>query len=212
MGAPAEALRRDHVATFRALACELRHRFLADDRPTSIIAVDGFSGSGKSYFAQRLAHELGAGVINTDDFVQGWHGLGASLDLLEEWVLGPLSRGEGARWLRYDWDLMRTTEWVEVPPPSVLVVEGCGVGAQRLSDYYSYLVWVEADESTRRGRLPQRFDWEMYRPFVEIWAEQERELRVGDDVADRAHLNIDNGDRVERFDARTSFLQRVSGL
>jgi uridine kinase len=176
-----------------------------------MIAVDGFSGSGKSYFARRLALELGAGLVNTDDFVQGWNGLGASIDLLEEWILRPIRRGESAQWLRYDWDLMRTTEWVAVPPTSVLVVEGCGVGAQTLSGYYSYLVWVEADESLRRERLPERVDWEMYRPFVEIWAEQERALRVGDDVAGRADLIVESGEPVERLDTTTSFFQRVSG-
>jgi cytidylate kinase len=204
---------RSVVATsFRALACELRHRFLAEEETTSIIAVDGFSGSGKSYFARRLAFELGVTVINTDDFVPGWNGLGESIDLLEEWILEPLSRGESARWHRYDWDLMRTTEWVDVAPSPALVVEGCGVGAKRLSHYYSYLVWVEADESLRLGRLPQRFDWEMYQPFVDVWAEQERKLRTGDDVAARADLVIENREELERSGEDPSFLQRVSGL
>jgi cytidylate kinase len=212
MGALPETDRQVVATSFRALACELRHRFLAEETSTSIIAVDGFSGSGKSYFARRLALELGAAVINTDDFVPGWNGLGKSIELLEEWILEPLSRGESARWHRFDWDLMTTTEWVDVTPPSALVVEGCGVGAKRLSDYYSYLIWVEADESLRLDRLPSRFDWEMYEPFVDVWAEQERNLRLGDDVAGRADLVIENRDELERSTEETSFLQRVSGL
>jgi uridine kinase len=203
--------REDVVSTtFRALACELRHRFLNESQATSIIAVDGFSGSGKSYFARRLAEELDAGMVNTDDFVPGWEGLVASIDLLEEWILQPLRHGQSATWQRYDWDLMHTTEWVDLAPTSVLIVEGCGVGCQRLAPHYSYVVWVNADESLRLDRLPQRLDWEMYRPFVEIWAEQERELRAGDDVAARADLVVENGERPGNFDARRSFLQRVS--
>jgi hypothetical protein len=212
MGLIPEGDRQVVATSFRALACGLRHQFLADERAVSIIAVDGFSGSGKSYFARRLALELGATVVNTDDFVPGWDGLGESIDLLEEWILAPLSSGVSARWHRYDWDLMRTTEWVDVPLSSALVVEGCGVGAQRLSEYYSYLVWVEADESLRLDRLPLRFDWEMYQPFVDVWAEQERKLRDGDDVAGRADLVIENREGLERSHEETSFLQRVSGL
>jgi uridine kinase len=212
MGELSETDRQVVATSFRALACQLRHRFLAEEKATSIIAVDGFSGSGKSYFARRLALELGATVINTDDFVPGWDGLGESIDLLEEWILEPVSRGKSARWHRYDWDLMRTTDWVDVTPSSALVVEGCGVGAQRLSDYYSYLVWVEADESLRLTRLPSRFDWEMYQPFVDVWAEQERNLRVGDDVASRADLVIESREELERSHEEASFLQRVSGL
>jgi hypothetical protein len=214
MTAPSEADCLEEIVptTFRALACELRHRFLAEKKMTSIVAVDGFSGSGKSYFARRLADELDANLINTDDFVPGWDGLAASIDLLERWILSPLSRGEAARWQRYDWEAMQTSEWVDVPTTPVLIVEGCGVGARGLSNYYSYVVWVNADESLRLDRLPQRFDWEMYRPFVEIWAEQEKELRAGDDVAGRADLVVENGERPEWFDARTSFLQKVSTL
>jgi uridine kinase len=196
--------------SFRALACEIRHRFLAENGATSIIAVDGFSGSGKSYFALCLAQELDAVIINTDDFVPGWDGLGASIDLLEKWILKPLSHGEPARWQRFDWEVMHTTEWVDIETSSVLIVEGCGVGCKKLSDYYSYLVWVNADESLRLDRLPQRFDWEMYRPFVEVWAEQERAIRAGDDVAGRADLVVENGERPEQFDARTTFLHRAS--
>jgi hypothetical protein len=72
------------------------------------------------------------------------------------------------------------------------------------------LVWVNADESLRLDRLPHRIDWEMYRPFVEVWAEQEREIRAGDDVAGRADLVVENGERPEQFDARTTFLHRAS--
>jgi uridine kinase len=197
------------VSTFRSLACELRHRFLTEHGACGVIAVDGFSGSGKSSFAQRLALELDASVINTDDFVPGWDGLKASIDLLEEWILAPVSRGEAARWRRFDWELSRTTEWVDVAPSSILIVEGCGVACEQVSKYYSYVVWVNAAESLRLDRLPQRFDWEMYRPFVEIWAQQERELRAGDDVATRADLIVENGDASLVFDARESFLQRT---
>jgi cytidylate kinase len=196
--------------TYRALACEIRHRFLAENKATSIIAVDGHSGSGTSYFARRLAVELGAALVNTDDFVPGWDGLEASIDLLEEWILKPLSRAESARWQRFDWDLMRTAEWVDVESSSVLIVEGSGVGYKKLAEYYSYLVWVNADDSLRLNHLPQRFDGEMYRPFVEAWARQERALRIGDDVAARADLVVENGQGAERLDGRATFLQRAS--
>jgi hypothetical protein len=52
----------------------------------------------------------------------------------------------------------------------------------------------------------------MYQPFVDVWAEQERKLRDGDDVAGRADLVIENREGLERSHEETSFLQRVSGL
>jgi hypothetical protein len=50
----------------------------------------------------------------------------------------------------------------------------------------------------------------MYLPFVEAWARQERALRIGDDVAARADLVVENGQGAERLDGRATFLQRAS--
>src|SRR6202042_2836673 len=42
---------------------------------TRLIAVDGRSGSGKTWFAGRLARPLDAPVIHLDDLYPGWDGL-----------------------------------------------------------------------------------------------------------------------------------------
>ncbi|MGD0055647.1 MAG: hypothetical protein ABSC34_09470 [Acidimicrobiales bacterium] len=197
------------VTTYRALACQLRHRFLSDPHVCPIIGVDGLSGSGKSHFAQILARHLGGTVINTDDLVPGWDGLRASIDLLEQWILAPVSQGRAASWQRFDWELMRAAEWNEIAPTPVLIVDGCGVGHRQLSPFLSYLVWVNAPESLRDDRLRSRSDWEMYQPFVKSWAEQERILRAGDDVASRANLVVEAGERHKGVDRRRAFIHRV---
>lgn len=205
----ADCLESVGVTTYRALACQLRHRFLSDPHQCPIIGVDGFSGSGKSHFAQILARHLGGAVINTDDLVPGWDGLRASIDLLEQWILSPISRGQPASWRRFDWELMRAAEWNEIAPTPVLVVDGCGVGHRKLSGYLSYLVWVNAPEPLRYDRLRGRSDWEMYEPFVKRWAEQEKLLRAGDDVASRANLVVEAGERHKGVDRRRAFIHRV---
>jgi cytidylate kinase len=197
------------VTTYRELACHLRHQFRSDFHRCPIIGVDGFSGSGKSDFAQALALELGATVINTDDLVPGWDGLRASIDLLEEWVLVPISEGHPASWQRFDWQLMRPAEWHDVVPSSVVIVEGCGVGHKKLSGFLSYLVWMNAPEVERRQRIRGRFDWDMYQPYVEVWADQERELRADDDVEARADLVVGTGDVRADVDPKSAFVQRI---
>jgi uridine kinase len=187
----------------------LRHQFRSDFHRCPIIGVDGFSGSGKSDFAHALALELGATVINTDDLVPGWDGLRASIDLLEEWVLVPISEGHPASWQRFDWELMRPAEWHDVVPSSVVIVEGCGVGHKKLSRFLSYLVWMNAPEVERRQRIRGRFDWEMYQPYVEVWADQERELRAGDDVAARADLVVETGTVLDDVEPKSAFVQRI---
>jgi uridine kinase len=197
------------VTTFRELACHLRHQFRSDFHTCPIIGIDGFSGSGKSDFAASLALELGATVINTDDLVPGWDGLRASIDLLEEWVLLPISLGQKASWQRFDWQLMRPAEWHEVAPSSVVIVEGCGVGHKKLSDFLSYLVWMNAPVAQRRERVRGRFDWEMYQPYVDMWAEQERALRFEDDVAARADLVVESAVVRDDVDPKSAFVRRI---
>lgn len=201
------------VATYRGLAEDIVRAPLRDGLRCRVVAIDGFSGSGKSSFARRLARELDALVVSTDDLLPGWDGLEQSLELLAEWILEPLTRGEVASWCRFDWDEMRYVEWVRIAHTPCLVVEGCGVGHQRLMKYVSELVWVSAPESVRRERLPLRSDWEMYRPFVAMWAEQERLLRENDDPMTRADVVVDSGGEEsgtysETIDLETEFLAR----
>src|ERR1700683_821452 len=88
--------------TFGQLAGGIRAR-CAERGRSRIVGVDGMSGAGKTGFAQRLAAELGAPCLCTDDFVPGWDGLEESVRLLVNWVLRPLAEGRPARWQRYDW-------------------------------------------------------------------------------------------------------------
>src|SRR4051812_7477988 len=71
--------------------------------PVRLVAVDGFAGSGKTTFADRLARELTAGVLHTDDFLAGWTDLAGFWPRLEAGVLEPLRHGRPGRYRRYDW-------------------------------------------------------------------------------------------------------------
>jgi cytidylate kinase len=196
--------RRRLVMSFKTLAATLAASPPPSHLATRVIAVDGYSGAGKSLFATRLATEMGAEYINTDDLVPGWTGLGDSVALLAEWVLEPITAGEAARWHRYDWELLRYTEWVDLAPCDTLVVDGCGAGHRSLAPNLSWLVWVTAPAELRARRLPLRSDWEMYEPHVATWAAQERLLRASDDVAARADLVVDSG-RTEAPSCPVSF-------
>lgn len=178
--------------TYRALADRLARLKPTAPAGCIVIGIDGWSGAGKSFFADNLCRELDVPLIHTDDVMPGWDGLARTVDLLERWILGPLAAGRQAVWRRYDWDLLRAAEWHEVPPEGVLIIEGCGIGHRRLARYLSYLVWVSAPPHVRHQRLPGRDDWDMYRPFVHMFAAQEDALRAGDDPERRADLVVQN--------------------
>ncbi|MFE4694214.1 uridine kinase [Streptomyces sp. NPDC056749] len=123
--------------------------------PVRLVAVDGHAGSGKSTFAGRLATALGdAPVLRLDDLATheelfGWTGR------LRAQVLDPLSRGEPARYLPYDWTARRFGPPRTLDPAAVLLVEGVGAGRSAVRPFLAALLWIEGDSvaSWERGRL-----------------------------------------------------------
>jgi hypothetical protein len=183
--------RQDLVVTsFRALACELRHRFLATSGAPAIIAVDGDPGPERRHFAQRLARELRATVINADDVAPREEPVD-SLDYLEELILERLSRGQSGRWHHGDSEPEESDEWIKIPPPSILVIQGSGVGQEKLLGYYSFVVWVND---------------------VKLSSHPLRELPQGKRLVDRADLVIEGGGIPRGHTERSSFLQRAASL
>jgi hypothetical protein len=161
-----------------------------------VIAVDGWSGSGKTWLGDRLAAALDAPCVHLDDWVPGWHGLRRSVELLVDWVLLPVATGGEAGWRCWDWDLDAFGPWQSLAPPpgGVIVVEGCGAGSPLARPWLSELVWLAADTDERSRRLRARPDWALYQPWAAIWADQERALRAGDDPAEAAGVVVEIGD------------------
>lgn len=124
--------------------------------PVRLIGVDGYAGSGKSTFAARLAAALGgAPVLHLDDL--------ASHDALFGWterlaaqVTGPLSRGETARFARYDWQRRDFTRTGELPPARAVLVEGVGAGRRALRPRLACLLWMDLPRAVAHGRGMRR--------------------------------------------------------
>lgn len=140
---------------------------------TTVVAVDGPSGSGKSALADALAEALGgAPVVRLDDVYPGWDGLDETPPRIVAEVLSPLSLGQPAGYRRYDWTAGRYRAATAVPAAPVLVLDGCGSGARVCAPFLSLLVWLDAAPEVRRRRALAR-DGETYRPHWERWASQE---------------------------------------
>ncbi|MEU0301671.1 hypothetical protein ABZ252_19735 [Streptomyces sp. NPDC006175] len=123
--------------------------------PVRLIAVDGHAGSGKSTFADRLAAALGgAPVLRLDDLATHEE-LFAWTDRLRAQVLGPLSRGEPARYAPYDWTARRFGPPRTLDPAPVVLIEGVGAGRTAVRPFLAGLLWIEGESaaSWEQGRL-----------------------------------------------------------
>ncbi|MFS0696834.1 uridine kinase [Streptomyces nitrosporeus] len=141
--------------------------------PVRLVAVDGHAGSGKTTFAARLSAALGgAPVLHLDDLAT--HGeLFAWTDRLRDQVLGPLSRGEPARYAPYDWTARRFGPVRALDPAPVVLVEGVGAGRAAVRPFLAGLLWLELDpeRSWERGR---RRDGPALSGFWDGWTVAER--------------------------------------
>jgi uridine kinase len=175
---------------------------------TRLVCVDGPAGSGKTTLAEALRTHLedptpgtpgaagAAGeapdvaLVHMDDVYRGWD---TDFDevhrRLQDQVFGPLGRGEPARYQRYDWHAGRFADWVQVPVPRVLLLEGVASGAARLDPVRSLLVWIEADRDERLRRGVER-DGDALLPQWLAWMEHEAAEHARQRTRERADVRL----------------------
>jgi uridine kinase len=166
---------------------EIAHVIHASAKRPFLIGIDGQSGAGKSYLADRLHERLPhIVIIRNDDFYQPMEeAVGAILNpeqgyeqyfdwrRLEQQVLIPLSIGQSAQYRRYDWLKGEVTEAIEtVDATSIVVVEGVYVTRPELRKYFDLRIWVETDAQQRWQRQVAR--GENSQEWIERWAAAER--------------------------------------
>ncbi len=179
------------VAAIAALARERGPRC----GTTTVVAVDGPAGSGKTTLAGALVAATGAQLVHMDDLYLGWSGLAASADRLREEILAPLWLGRVVRYRRYDWHAEALAETHEVTPGGTLVVEGVGCVRAGTRGFFSVIVWVEADDDMRLARGLAR-DGSTAEAHWRDWMRQEREVFARAGTRDLAQLRVDAWGRI----------------
>nr|WP_296064778.1 hypothetical protein [uncultured Actinoplanes sp.] len=159
-----------------------------------LVAVDGPSGSGKTVFALRLAKELDAPVVHTDDLLDGWDDQFTFWERLERLVLGPLRRGETATYRRYRWDVGEFGgDPVTVEPAPVVLLEGVSAARRAIRPELSLAVYVSAPRELRFARAVERDgdDSIAFRAYLERWRAAEDRHFAEDGTAAAADLIVD---------------------
>lgn len=174
---------------------------LATSRPATLggsgllVCIDGPSGAGKSTLAEAVADAatIETRVVHLDDMYEGWDGLPRVPDQLEQ-LLSPLDRDAAGSYTRHDWHTGTAGEDVTVAPVPLLVLEGVGSGAARITPLTTVLVWVDAPTELRRRRGLER-DGESFGPHWEAWAEAEEHHFERQGTRRRADVLVDGTGR-----------------
>lgn len=157
---------------------------------TTVVAVEGPAGSGKTTLAGLVATGLDARTVHMDDLYEGWSGMLAGGERLRDQVLRPIALGRPGRYQRYDWAAGRFAEWHDVPVGGHLVVEGVGSVRPSTLAYLSVVVWVEADEEVRMARGLARDGVELEGRWRE-WMVTERRMYAAERTREHADVRVD---------------------
>lgn len=162
-------------------------RLMAGRTSPIIAALDGRSGSGKSTLASLIAAELDAVVIQGDDFYAA-HISDAEWDSrtpaekaadaidwrrLRAEALEPLRAEKPARWRAFDFEAggrpdetyALRSDFVELEPAPVVVLDGAYSTRPELADLIDVSVLVDVPVDVRHARLAAREE----RDFIAAW-------------------------------------------
>gem|GEM_PF-647836 len=157
---------------------------------TLVVAVDGYSGSGKTWLSTRLAAALRAELLHVDAFVPGWHALDEGVRTVGRDLVGPWAAGRAARPRPYDWDTATPGPRLTLAPPSLAVLEGCGIASLDPAAGLAARLWVHAAPHLRTRRLDGREDRDAYLPHRATWARQEADLARRHRTPHRCDLRV----------------------
>ncbi|MET1037783.1 MAG: 4-amino-4-deoxy-L-arabinose transferase [Aeromicrobium sp.] len=155
---------------------------------TTVVAVDGPSGAGKTSFADGLAAATGADVLHLEDVYPGWGGLAATPPIIARMLDTIAVDGIGTA-RRWDWQRGAPGPLLRVPPTRLLILDGVGSGAAAIRPHLSLLIWVDAPAAVRKERALAR-DGGTYAPYWDMWAEQEAQHFTADRTRHHADLVV----------------------
>ena len=148
-----------------AIVAEIRRRTVGRNTPI-LVALDGASGCGKSTLAQLIVTELGAALVNGDDFYApnpwdaAWDARGAEARAADaiDWrrlraeALTPLLAGRPAKWYA-----ALQSVFIAREPSAVVVMEGVYCSRPELADLIDLTVLVDAPVALQHERLEARW-------------------------------------------------------
>lgn len=139
-----------------------------------VVAIDGHGGSGKSTLAAKLAEELGAEVVHTDDFASPENPKNWWPDLIDK-VLDPIKNGKTSlSYERSSWAPDHHPEPVKNQPVTpIVILEGVSSARKEFRPYLTYSVWVETPKELCIERGIERNGEAMREQWEEWWNSEE---------------------------------------
>jgi uridine kinase len=162
---------------------------------TKTISIDGPAGSGKTTLARRICESFSKGTVVTihmDDLYNGWEdALTIQLSrTLTQQILTPISQGKSFSYRKYDWLKGGFGNFISVPLPSLLILEGVGSGQKVTRKFTDEALWIEVGSEVGLQRVLNR-DGNYLETEMRLWQLREQEHFKIENTRDCATIRID---------------------
>ena len=155
---------------------------ISDRSGNILIAVDGPTCSGKTFFAAAVKERFGASVFHTDDFYlpsdernSNWKEIPAgNMDIgrVKKEIIIPVSSGEDVTFRRYDCRCGKYSVPVRIRHTGISLIEGSYSLHPELAGYYDLKIFLTCSKKTQHDRLMER-DCDKIDPFEKLWIPME---------------------------------------
>ena len=159
-------------AVIDALTDEFLHNYSLG---RTLIAVDGYEGSGNAQFADELAERLGRGShavfrasidrfhlpraerYANGDSADSFYNSSFDYELFRRVLIEPFKLGGSTGFVTEAYDVARDApimmQWQTAPQDATLIVDGAFLNRPELRGLWNYSIWLDTDEVVASGRL-----------------------------------------------------------
>lgn len=159
---------------------------------TTLLAIDGPSGAGKTTLAMEIHARLDdSEVIHMDDLYAGW-GDALSPDLysrISQQIFQPILRQEDIRFQVFNWHKNLFDSWQTFTPPRFLILEGVGAAAIPQRKWISLSIFMNVSDEVGLKRVRSR-DGDEIASHIPAWQIMQREHFLNNETERYANISI----------------------
>ncbi|NLM69923.1 MAG: hypothetical protein GX177_07965 [Firmicutes bacterium] len=165
-----------------------------------IAAIDGPSGAGKTELAKWLKRKFDANVFHMDDFFLQPHQrtearlkeVGGNIDYerFKGEVLDRLAADHPFAYQIYDCRQQKLTDWVQVSPKRLNIVEGVYSMHPTLIDRYNFKIFLAVDRETQLERIRRRSGEQLLQRYITEWIPLEERYFQTYNLGEKADFTI----------------------
>ncbi len=177
---------------------------LISEKSNAVIAIDGCCASGKTTLAEKIAEEIGAQVIHTDDFFLlvemrtperlAMPGGNIHYERFVDEVINGIKSGKPFEHRIFNCKTGNYGGTKTVDPKKLVIIEGAYSLRPEFADIYDYKIFMTVDEKIQLDRILKRNGKDALEIFKSKWIPLENRYFEYFNIAEQCNIIIKNNE------------------